>query len=197
MTVSKRSRAAHRVSYETFVGPIPQGLQIDHLCRVRNCVNPQHLEPVTGVENVRRGMAATGTIAGKRLGGQQLGDLCSGGHVLDEANTYRRRDLLCCVPCQRERNRLHASGGKPRQRWYTSHAKVAAEARARQGEWVSIATYRLADSANHIVLYVRTGKRLSAYLPAGSFEARRETTAEGFQVFARFVGVSPVQGGVR
>jgi hypothetical protein len=42
---------AHRWSYEHFVGPIPDGLQIDHLCRVRHCVNPSHLEPVTAREN--------------------------------------------------------------------------------------------------------------------------------------------------
>ena len=48
---------AHRISYQIFVGPIPPGLQLDHLCRVRNCVNPKHLQPVTGIENYRRGMA--------------------------------------------------------------------------------------------------------------------------------------------
>jgi hypothetical protein len=46
---------AHRVYYEWFVGPIPRGLTIDHLCRVRACVNPAHMEPVTRGENVRRG----------------------------------------------------------------------------------------------------------------------------------------------
>ena len=51
-------RAAHRVSYEHFVGPIPNGLEIDHLCRVPACVNPKHLEPVTHQENVLRGFAA-------------------------------------------------------------------------------------------------------------------------------------------
>ena len=45
---------AHRFSYETFVGPIPEGLQIDHLCSTRRCVNPDHLEPVTQQENLRR-----------------------------------------------------------------------------------------------------------------------------------------------
>jgi len=45
---------AHRASYELHVGPIPEGLEIDHLCRVRNCINPEHLEPVTGAENMRR-----------------------------------------------------------------------------------------------------------------------------------------------
>ena len=45
---------AHRFAYELAVGPIPDGLFIDHLCRVRSCVNPKHLEPVTHKENMRR-----------------------------------------------------------------------------------------------------------------------------------------------
>lgn len=46
---------SHRLSYELFSGPIPEGLVIDHLCRKRNCVNPDHLEPVTLEENILRG----------------------------------------------------------------------------------------------------------------------------------------------
>jgi len=67
---------AHRFSYRFLVGPIPEGLQIDHLCRVRHCVNPDHLEPVTQQVNIRRGEWATRTH-------------CVNGHPFDEANTYR------------------------------------------------------------------------------------------------------------
>lgn len=50
-----RTGLAHRWAYEHFVGPIPDGLDLDHLCRVRHCVNPAHLEPVTRAENLHRG----------------------------------------------------------------------------------------------------------------------------------------------
>jgi hypothetical protein len=51
-----RTRLAHRIAYELAFGAIPEGLEIDHLCRVRNCVNPEHLEAVTHLENLRRGV---------------------------------------------------------------------------------------------------------------------------------------------
>jgi hypothetical protein len=50
-------RQAHRVVYETLAGPVPDGLELDHLCRQKACVNPQHLEPVTHRENMRRRFA--------------------------------------------------------------------------------------------------------------------------------------------
>jgi hypothetical protein len=45
---------AHRWAHELFIGPIPEGMDVDHLCRVRECVNPEHLEAVTRIENLRR-----------------------------------------------------------------------------------------------------------------------------------------------
>lgn len=53
----KKVKRAHRLVYEQNIGPIPPGLELDHLCRVRSCVNPEHLEPVTHRENVRRAVA--------------------------------------------------------------------------------------------------------------------------------------------
>ena len=58
LNISKKMVYAHRWSYEHYIGPIPSSLQIDHLCRVRHCVNPMHLEPVTAGENQRRGYQA-------------------------------------------------------------------------------------------------------------------------------------------
>ena len=82
------STVAHRYAYEFCVGPIPDGLQIDHLCRVRNCIRPDHLEIVTQQENVRRGED------GKR---NREKTYCPQRHPYDEQNTYRspNGDRLC------------------------------------------------------------------------------------------------------
>jgi hypothetical protein len=52
-----RTRSTHKLSYELLIGPVPEGLQIDHVCLNKLCCNPSHLEPVTGLENVRRALA--------------------------------------------------------------------------------------------------------------------------------------------
>lgn len=57
MKMNGKLWAVHRIYYEREYGPIPEGKQLDHLCRNRACVNPMHLEPVSGTENMRRGSA--------------------------------------------------------------------------------------------------------------------------------------------
>lgn len=52
----KRNQVVHRVVYNMLVGPVPAGLELDHLCNVKGCCNPAHLEPVTHFENVWRGI---------------------------------------------------------------------------------------------------------------------------------------------
>lgn len=89
----RRFWSAHRVAYELMVGPIPNGLQVDHLCRVRLCVNPDHLEAVTQTENVLRGVSFAAVNADKTH--------CSRGHEFTPENTYRRpsgnRDCRACL----------------------------------------------------------------------------------------------------
>jgi hypothetical protein len=93
-------RMAHRYAYEYLVAPIPVDLQIDHLCRNRRCVNPAHLEPVTLVENVMRGIGPGAVNARKTH--------CLHGHAFDEANTYTDKSgRRQCRTCRRRNNRKH------------------------------------------------------------------------------------------
>lgn len=94
---------AHRWSYEYFVAEIPDGLVIDHLCRVPLCVNPWHLEPVTIAENSFRGQSPA--IQRWRE------NRCIRGHDLNDAYIRRDTGARMCRRCQRIREAAKASGG--------------------------------------------------------------------------------------
>lgn len=108
-TAKGRTCQAHRVAYMAFVGPIADGLEIDHLCHTRarecaggftcphrRCVNPAHLEPVTRSENRRRRHPAHG-------GRGYYKTHCKRGHPFDEANTLHSCGRRICRACQRIR----------------------------------------------------------------------------------------------
>lgn len=97
VTVGTRGVLIHRLVYEEMVGPIPDGLQIDHLCRNTTCVNPEHLEPVTPQVNQHRGTGA---------GAQALRTgKCKHGHSLADAYVYEGSTSRHCRTCHFERTR--------------------------------------------------------------------------------------------
>ncbi len=94
---NRRQMMPHRIAYEMIIGPIPVGKILDHLCRVRHCVNPRHLEPVTNRENVLRGDGVTARNARKTH--------CPQGHPLAGHNlvpTFLRMGARKCRRCHAE-----------------------------------------------------------------------------------------------
>ena len=92
-------RLAHRLTYEFYVGPVPPGLELDHLCRRPACCNPAHLDPVTHLVNVQRGDA-----------GKWRGDVCPRGHDLNEPkNLYAHTKGVGrkCRPCALMRSKAN------------------------------------------------------------------------------------------
>lgn len=90
---------AHRVVYQNMVGPIPKGLVMDHLCRVRICINPDHLEPVTDAENILRGIAPSAMNKRKTH--------CKRGHELSGDNLIEFRGGRHCRECARQWNAIN------------------------------------------------------------------------------------------
>lgn len=97
--VDGREVLAHRRAYQLLVGPIPAGLQIDHLCRNRICVRPSHMEVVTNRTNVLRGVGPSAANTAK--------ERCPAGHQYDAANTYiDKRGKRYCRACGRDKQRI-------------------------------------------------------------------------------------------
>jgi len=103
----KQDMRAHRYAYLLLVGPIPEGMTLDHLCRVRHCVNPEHLEVVTPVENMLRGESSVAVNKRKTH--------CLHGHLLAGDNLYLKpHGRRACKTCMRRRGREHEQRQKAR-----------------------------------------------------------------------------------
>jgi hypothetical protein len=101
----KRIEYAHRIAWQLVNGPLPSDLVIDHLCRVRHCVNPEHMELVTRGENNRRGIARE-----RRIAQAKTVTHCKRGHPFDETNTHiATTGKRICRTCNRERQRRNAA----------------------------------------------------------------------------------------
>ena len=102
--------STHRVTFEYFLGAIPEGLVLDHLCRVRDCCNPWHLEPVTQRINILRGDGPL-TAGIQNAAYQRAKTGCDNGHAFTETNTYiTSQGNRQCRECKRLRMATYRRG---------------------------------------------------------------------------------------
>ena len=97
-----KARFAHRVAYTLFKGAVPEGKELDHKCRIRCCVNPDHLDPITHAENVKRGARGA-------LNPQRKQTHCKHGHEFTDQNTYWKNTptgskTRMCIACKDKRS---------------------------------------------------------------------------------------------
>jgi hypothetical protein len=104
----RRRKMVHRITYEQKYGAIPEGLDLDHLCRVRCCVNPDHLEPVTRRENIRRGIS--------HIAAQMRQTTCIKGHELSTRYDKKRGWFRFCKVCHKLEQRIYYQREDVRER---------------------------------------------------------------------------------
>ena len=116
---------AHRAAYELLVGPIPEGKELDHLCRVTHCVNPEHLEPVTHRENLLRGKSPAAI--------QAKITHCLQGHAYEGVNLYVRLGKRHCRKCMARYQRKFRAA--MREGEYINGHKVSVRAENPRESW--------------------------------------------------------------
>lgn len=117
--VRGKSYQAHRYIYELLIGPIPNGLQLDHLCRQTFCVNPEHMEPVTQRENCRRGIGPAAQCARRTH--------CPEGHPLEGENlvpSLLAKGTRLCLICKHKRDAEYRERVRARRGPYVHHNRA-------------------------------------------------------------------------
>jgi hypothetical protein len=148
-SVDRRPVGSHRVAYIALVGPIPEGKELDHLCRVRHCVNPAHLDPVTRAEHILRSPYVIAVINAAKTH-------CPHGHEYSPENTWRNaRGARWCRGCSREsmrRIKARQRSARP-DNWMPKNVKLTADAVAAMRRGVAQGDSTSALAAQYGVAY--------------------------------------------